>query len=108
MAASDARRFLDWVQGWVVGYSDDPALRPVLVALGGHLVVVAAPLLLVGWRTGSVLAWVSTALLLVASGWLTRVEWAHRGRPGAIGASLWASWLGAVVFAWFCERTGFL
>ena len=90
MAASDARRFLDWVQGWVVGYSDDPALRPVLVALGGHLVVVAAP------------------LLLVASGWLTRVEWAHRGRPGAIGASLWASWLGAVVFAWFCERTGFL
>ena len=100
---SDDRGLLDSARALVRGYSDDAMLRPVLLSLAGHAVVVVAPLLLAIWRAGSGSAALLSLALLAVSAWVAAVEIAHRGRPAAITAALAASWLGGAVFAAFCE-----
>ncbi len=96
---------LDAVRELVEGYSDDAGLRPVLLSLAGHAVVVVAPLFLAVWRTGSGSAALLALGLLAASVWIAQVEVAHRGRPAGITWSLVGSWVGGAAFAVFCEWT---
>jgi hypothetical protein len=96
---------LESLRALVVGYSDDSVLHPVLLSLGGHAVVVVAPLLLSVWRTGSVLAALIALALVVPSAWICGVEITHRRRPAWITATVVGSWVGGAAFAVFCEWT---
>lgn len=99
-------RWPAWIEQWVIPYVREPALRPVLIALLGHVVVVLVPLLLAVARTGD--GW--AVALLVASAALTLaalvVELRALRRPGAVALAALACWAAALGGAWFADATG--
>lgn len=95
---------LEDFERWIVGYSDDPVLRPVVISLGGHAVIVVAPLLLAVYRSASVGAAGVLGFLLGVSAWLARVEIRQRG-PRALTAAIVGSWVLGIACAFLFEWT---
>ncbi|MBX2798289.1 MAG: hypothetical protein KTR31_11485 [Myxococcales bacterium] len=96
-----------WVEEWVLPYLHNRALWPVWFAILGHVVVVLAGLMLLGWR-GTTDGWVLTAVLLAASAALTVQEVRVSGRLGGVALSLGLLWLTSVGLAVLAEQTGIL
>ena len=103
-----APRWPAWLEHSVMPYVRDPALRPVLVAVLGHVSIALAPLLLVVWRTGSTAAGVAAVGIAIASIAAIGLELARFRRPGGVTVALVATWGAAVLIAWIAERTGFI
>jgi hypothetical protein len=95
-----------WIEQWVLPYVREPVLRPVLIALLGHVVVVLVPVLLAVVRTrdGWAMGLLGAALALTA--WAVWTELRAIGRPGAVALTAAASWLGTFGFAWLADATG--
>lgn len=96
-----------WVRSFVMPFLEETGLYPVLFALLGHVVVIIAPLILALSR-GGIAAAVPLAFLLVTSFWLCKTEHEDRGRLGPVAVAVGLIWLGSVVGAYICARTGIL
>lgn len=98
----------DWTLDWVLAYVHQPNLWPVAVAILGHVVLLLTGLELIGWRTGSAVAWVALVALGGLTAWLAALEVRAYARPGGAWVALALTWAASVALAWFAERTGVL
>lgn len=96
-----------WVRRYVMPFLEESGLWPVLFALLGHIVVIIAPLLLALSR-GGVAAAVPLTFLIMTSFWLGKTELQDRGRPGPVAVVIALIWVGSVIGAVICARTGIL
>lgn len=106
--ADPAPRWPEWIEQSAMPYLRDPALRPVLVAVLGHVAVALAPLLLYAWRNGSVAAAGASVVVAVASVGAIGFEVARFRRPGGVTVSVLATWAASMLVAWIALRTGFI
>jgi hypothetical protein len=97
----------DWIDRWVLTYATESDLWPVAVALLGHVSLGIAGLVLIGLRTGSVLAWALVGGFAAVTLALAAIEVRRRSPGRAVGA-LALTWVGAAAMAWFGDRTGVL
>jgi hypothetical protein len=89
-------------------YFDDPALRPVLFALMGHVVVVIVPLMLAAYRTQNVPAIGGLIMLTVGSVMIAKTERQLGGRLGAFTLVMLLTWSVSVALTWVCYQTNVL
>lgn len=95
-----------WIENWVLPYARDSALRPVLLAILGHVVVVLAPLVLYVVRSGSGRATGILAALTLVSVGLVGFETVRFRRPGAVTVVVLCTWATSLGLAWLADRTG--
>ncbi|MCB9684812.1 MAG: hypothetical protein H6738_14575 [Alphaproteobacteria bacterium] len=102
----DQARWPVWIEQWVLPYTEEPILRPVLFSLLAHVVVVMVPVLLDVVRTGS--GWSVFLLLasLVVTAACVGVEIRAIGRPRVVTLLTVATWVGILFFSWLADRTG--
>jgi hypothetical protein len=105
---SESPRWPPWVERWVLPYVDIPALLPVLIAVMGHVVIIAALVVLAAWRSRNPLAIAAVAVLVVATVRVLIEEWRRLGRPGPLSATLAAGWVATIATVAIAVRTGFL
>ena len=95
-----------WIEQWVLPYTEEPILRPVLVSLLAHVVVVMVPVVLDLVRTGSGWSWVLMLAAVAVTGACVVIEVRAVRRPKVVTLLAALTWVGIVFFSWLADRTG--
>jgi hypothetical protein len=97
-----------WAQRTVLPFLRDPGLRPVLLAILGHLAVVFTPVILSVVRSRNPLSGAALLVFLFGSFELIRLEKKCRGRFSLLTASVIGTWVVACILAAIGYRTNFI
>lgn len=106
--ASDAPRWPGPVENWVLPFLRNGHLRPVVIAILGHVAILMALPLLATWRTGRPDEGAVLFLLVMLTGLPMWSEWRIERRAGPFTACVLSAWAGAVIIAIWGARTGVL
>lgn len=82
----------------------EPTLWPVFAVLLLHVLLVVAPLLVLGFRDASGWSLVTLVFFFGMSLVGLRVEVRDRGRPGLVAILVGIVWVSSAVCAWVCVR----
>ena len=105
---SESSRWPPWVERWVLPYVDIPALLPVLIAVMGHIVILAALVVLEAWRSRNPFAIAAVAVLLAGTLRVLIEEWRRLGRLGPLSATLAGGWAATIATVALANHYGFL
>ena len=84
---------------YVLLWVREPMLWPVLIVILGHVVLLAAIVLLRAFGDGSLFGWAGLALLVWMCAGGVHAEWRQRGRLGVVSMLLLLTWVLAAVLA---------
>jgi hypothetical protein len=101
-------RWPPWVERWVLPYVDIPALLPVLIAVMGHIVILAALVVLEAWRSRNPFAIVVVLALIAGTIRVLVEEWRRLRRLGPLSATLFGGWVATIGTVALAEHYGFL
>ena len=105
---NESSRWPPWVERWVLPYVDIPALLPVLIAVMGHIVILAALVVLEAWRSRNPFAIVAVLALVAGTIRVLFEEWRRLRRLGPLSATLAAGWAATIGTVALAEHYGFL
>jgi hypothetical protein len=97
-----------WVEHWILPYVAIPALLPVLIAVMGHIVILAVLIVLEAWRSTNPFAIAAVGALLVGTARVLLEEWRRLRRLGPLSATLGVGWAATIATAALAVHYEFL
>ena len=95
-----------WVDRFVLVFLRESSLWPILFVIVGHIVVFAAPVLILAVRERRVSAMAALLLLGVMSFNIVRFDVGREGRPASLSKLVAITWAIVFAVAWISHRTG--